>query len=194
MASSCVFYCPSIYNKYGRCIMLQEYFLIGEIAKPQGISGEIKVKPFTHDLANLSSIEVFYFQEGSQYVPASKAKVREYDGFIYIHFESVQTRNEAESLRGKKIYIRREQGAPLDEDENYIVDLIGCIGVFNTGEEVGQLVDVLQPGGLDIYVFKKDKATVMVPALKEAIPKVDIKERKIYLNKEKVGEVAVFDH
>ena len=173
--------------------MLNEYFLIGEIVKPQGITGEMKVKPFSDDLDNLTQIRVFYFLTGDSYTLQKAKSVRIYDRFLYLVLEGVTTREGAEALRGKKLYIHRSQGTPLSEEEFYIVDLVGCKVVDSKHNPLGELVEVLQPGGLDVYVVQTPKGKMMLPALLSAIPQVNIQEKWIMLNEDKLGEVAVFE-
>jgi len=81
----------------------------------------------------------------------------------------------------------------LEEDENFIVDLIGLKGVDDEGNEYGKLVDVMQPGGNDVYVFRDRRREVLVPALKTAILKVDLEARVMLMSAQRLREVAVFD-
>ncbi len=173
---------------------MKEFFLIGEIVKPQGIGGEVKIKPHTQNLKNLLKNTVFYFFEKDDYVQKAILSVREYDQFLYIHFADVTSRNAAESLRGKEIYIHRSQGAPLKDEEHYIVDLVGCSVLNSKKEKIGELVDVLQPGGTDVYVVKTPKGNIMFPALLKLIPEVNIEEKWIKINENILEEVGIFEH
>lgn len=173
--------------------MLNEYFLIGEVVKPQGVTGEIKIKPFSHDLDNLTQVKEFFLLKNSQFILKNPLSVRVYDRFIYIRFEDVLSREQVEQLRGEKIYIHRSQGAPLAEEEHYIIDLVGCKVIDTQNNPIGTLIDVLQPGGVDVYVIETPKGKMMLPALLSVIPKVNIKEKWILLNEDKLDEVAVFE-
>lgn len=173
--------------------MLNEYFLVGEIVKPQGVKGEMKVKPFSDDLENLASLKKFFFYNSNQYIAKKASSVRIYDNFIYVTFDEVITREEAEKMRGEKIYIHRSQATPLSKEEHYIVDLIGCKVIDTKNNALGELIDILQPGGLDVYVIKTSKGKMMLPALISAIPQINIQEKWVMLNEEKLEEVAVFE-
>jgi hypothetical protein len=65
--------------------------------------------------------------------------------------------------------------------------------VDDEGNEYGKIVDVMQPGGNDVYVFRDRRREVLVPALKTAILKVDLEARVMLMSAQRLREVAVFD-
>ena len=172
---------------------LSEYLLIGEITKPQGVGGEVKVQPLTDDPNRFLHLAQVYFQNGSAYEPHPISGARVNGEYAYLTFPGVTDRDKAEGLRGQKLYVDRAHAVKLSEDEVFICDLIGCEAVDMQGNAIGTLVDVLQPGKTDVYVFDTPRGRMMMPALKAAIPTVDVKARKIVLNADKLSEVAFFE-
>lgn len=135
--------------------MKAEYIMIGEIVKPQGVRGEVKVRPITCDPWRFEDLEDAYFKKGDKYVPV-KLQVNRIspDGEgVYLIVNEMTDRNEAEKLRGEFLYVDREHIIELTEDENLIVDLVGLEGRDEEGNYIGKLTDVMQPGGNDVYVF-----------------------------------------
>lgn len=173
--------------------MLSEYLLIGEITKPQGIMGEVKVQPHTDDPGRFLNLSKVYMESGNGYEERPIAGARIGGGDVFLTFPGISDRNMAESLRGKKLYVDREHAVQLSEDENFICDLIGCEAVDSNGGVIGRLVDILQPGSTDVYVFDTARGRMLMPALKAAIPTVDVKARKIILDADKLSEVAFFE-
>ena len=173
--------------------MLVPYLLIGEVAKPQGIQGEVKLRPLTDDPWRFEGLTSVYVLRKGDYVPQEIQVHRIQEDAVYLNFSGVTTREAAEALRGEKLYVARENARPLEENEAFICDLIGCEAVNAAGEKLGVLTDVLQPGGLDVYVFDTPKGRMMVPALLRAIPEVDVEARRVVLDEAVLAEVAVFD-
>jgi 16S rRNA processing protein RimM len=134
-----------------------------------------------------------YVLEGETYrkVEIKVRKVNE--DAVYLRMEGVITRNDAEEVRGTKLYIDREHAVELDEDSTFICDLMGLKGVLTDGSEIGKIIDVMQPGGNDVYVFKGKKGEVLVPALKSVVVKVDLNEGIMLLDADRMAEVAVYD-
>jgi 16S rRNA processing protein RimM len=173
--------------------MLSDYLLIGEIVKPQGILGEVKVQPYTDDPNRFLDLEKVYVKSGDSYVLKPLGKTRVSGGYAYISFPGVDDREKAEAMRGTQLYVDRANAVKLAEDETFICDLIGCQAVDTQGNIVGTLADVLQPGAADVYVFDTPKGRLLMPALKAVIPLVDVVGRKIVLDADKLQEVAFFE-
>jgi len=172
---------------------MQEYLLIGEITKPQGVQGELKLRPITCDPWRFEDMDYAYIKEGESYRKV-EIKVRKVNpDAVYLRMQGVLTRNDAEEMRGTMLYIDREHAVELDEDTTFICDLMGLKGVLTDGSEIGKIIDVMQPGGNDVYVFKGKKGEVLVPALKSVVVKVDLNEGIMLLDSERMAEVAVYD-
>ena len=176
--------------------MKAEYIMIGEIVKPQGVRGEVKVRPITCDPWRFEDLEEAYFKKGDKYVPV-KLEVNRIspDGEgVYLIVNDMTDRNEAEKLRGEFLYVDRDHIVELTEDENLIIDLIGLEGFDDAGNKVGKLTDVLQPGGNDVYVFTGGpRGEILVPALRSVVEKVDLSAGEIRFVGKRLDEVAVFD-
>ena len=68
---------------------MTEYLMVGEILKPQGIQGEVKVRPITNDPMRFEDAETLYLCENGQYIPVGCRFVR-FDGqAVYLKLEGV---------------------------------------------------------------------------------------------------------
>ncbi len=172
--------------------MPDPYLAIGEILRPRGVAGEMKVKPLTDDPNRFLNVKNVYLSlDGS--LPARVAFARVDPDSVAVRLEGVTDRDQAEKLRGKLIYVSRADAVALPEDANFIVDLIGCRGMDDRGRDFGTLVDVMQPGGNDVYVFQGPLGEVLVPALKRVVLSVDIDEKVVRLDSQAVDETCVFE-
>ena len=172
---------------------MDEYLIVGEILKPQGIQGEVKVRPITNDPMRFEDCEKLYLKEKDAYRPVGCRFVRFDGAVVYLRLENVNDRNVAETLRGQLLYVDRAHAAKLDEDENFIVDLIGLSGVTDAGRTLGKITEVMQPGGNDVYVFvdRAARKEWLVPALKSVVLKTDVEGGQMLLSEERLKEVAV---
>jgi len=172
--------------------MKQTHIMIGEIVKPQGVRGEVKVRPITCDFTRFEGMESAFFKKGDEYIPVKLQVNRITPDGIFLVVNDTSDRNEAEKLRGQFLYVDREHSVELTEDENLIVDLVGLRGYDDEGNEVGKLIDVMQPGGNDVYVFKGPRGEVLVPALRSVVKEVDVDGGTITLVATRMAEVAVY--
>ncbi len=167
---------------------MESVLTVGEILKPQGIRGELKVRPFT------DSAEVFrqfknVLLDGEEYRVLS---VRVGDGAVYLGLRGVPDRNAAELLRGKKVCVLREEAPEPEEGSYYIVDLLGSEIKTEDGEALGTLKDIRQ-SATDIYTLLTGEKEIMFPAAKGVIVAVDVENKVITVNKRRYLEVAVLE-
>ncbi|MBQ8953158.1 MAG: 16S rRNA processing protein RimM [Clostridia bacterium] len=173
--------------------MLSTHLMIGEITRPQGIRGEVKVRPATNDPERFYELDHVFFKRGESYVAQKISVSRVEADAVYLTLDGVTDRNAAEALRGEFLYIDRAHAVQLPEDANFICDLIGCEGSDTNGRQLGKMTDVLQPGGNDVYVFHGPLGEVLVPALKSVVAEVNVAEKRILFDAKRLSEVAVFD-
>ena len=170
-----------------------EYLMIGEVLKPQGIKGEVKIKSYAANHDDFRRWKTLYIKQGEGFQPIKMKCSRVHEGFVYAYLGECASMEDAEKFRAVQLYVDRAHANPLEEDEVYISDLIGCEGVDEEGKSIGTLTDVLQHGVVDVYVFKTPKGTMMAPAIKAAFPEVDVAARRISVCAERLSEVAVFE-
>ena len=161
---------------------------IGEVLKPQGIRGELKVKTFT-DTPDV--VKKF----GTVYIDDKPYKILSFrvgpDGAAYIGLRGIPDRNAAELFRGKKLEGDREDAPELEDGRYYIVDIIGLSCETEEGEVLG-VVTAISNLSSDVYTIEKAGKSILFPAVKGVIVKYDIENGKLIVNKSVFDEIAVY--
>lgn len=158
---------------------------IAKILKPQGIKGEVKALPLTNILAVFKKLKTCVI-DGDEY-QISKLSLRQ--GFLYISFSSIQSRNEAERLRNKSIYVDKSILEQEKKEDEFLIDeLIGMLLYNEEGEYVGQILDVVNYGSCDIFVIEKEGRKVEAPYVEGVFI---AKDRALIVNQKKFDEVCV---
>lgn len=153
---------------------MKEFMSIGQITKPHGVRGEVKVFSLTDSLEEFTALKKVYIDGVERKIASCKLQT---DRAI-LKIEGIDSMDEAEKYRNKYLKIHREDAKELPEDSYYIADLIDC-KVFDTeGEELGTVYDVIETGSNDVY-WVKGKKEVLIPALKDIVVKVDIENNEI---------------
>ena len=107
--------------------MLTPYIEIGEVLRPHGIQGMVKIRPETDAPERFLSLKQVWLAQEESYRTAEvkDVSVRD-DGFVYLRLDGSATRDDAEKQRGLILYVDRANARPLDKDEWFICDLISC--------------------------------------------------------------------
>lgn len=165
---------------------MTDKLIVGEVLKPQGIRGELKIKPFTDDAQVFRAFSRVFVGE-TEYKVLS---VRTGGGAVFLGLKGVADRNAAELLRGQQITVLREDAPVPEEGRYYIADLLGCRLVTQEGEALGTLTDVRQ-AATDVYTVEMDGKEVLFPAAEGVVTAVDVEGGVITVDKKRFYEVAV---
>ena len=172
-------------------LLSTKLFNVAKVLKPQGVNGEIKVLPLLDNQKDLLKIKNIFIGANSL-EPVAVISARAFNEHVLLKLDGVLSRDQAESLRGKELYAKREEMPKLSEDRFYIKDLIGC-DIFDEFGQIGSLSNILQYGSADVYVVK-GKTSFMFPALKTVIKETNIKSKKIVVDSTELKKVAVYDN
>ena len=159
---------------------------IAKVLKPQGIKGEIKVELYLSDLNFWRSLKSFEI-DGKTYNISS---FRSQKNFGFIGTREILTRNDAETFRNKILQV--EKPTNNSEDEFFISDLENCCVVDEKGNILGYVESVERYSATPIINLMLNGGIKSFPFLKEVIKKVDIKNKKIVVFKNKLEEVIVW--
>ena len=158
---------------------------IAKILKPQGIKGEVKARPLTNVLAVFVSLKNCTVAGRTMHIE----RISQRQGFLYIKFKEITTRNQAEELRNQTICVEKDLllGAKGD-DEFFIDDLVGMILHDTDGNFVGQIVDVTNYGSCDVFVLDLEGRRAEAPYVKDVfITDGD----RIVVDRQKLQEVLI---
>ena len=173
--------------------MLSEYIEVGEVLKPQGIGGLVKVRPDTETPERFLELSDVYIRRDAAFEPASVSDVSVRDGFVFLRLNGASTRNEAEKQRGWILSVERSRARNLPEGEWFVCDLIGCRVTGDRGAEIGTMRDVLLSWPNPVMVIGTAKGNLLVAMMKFVLEKVDPEAGLIVLREDRLPEVAVYE-
>lgn len=159
---------------------LEKQIKIGEIVSAVGIKGEVKIYNFSNVIERFEDDEFFYLGTRENSSKMTIDSIRYQKNMPVVRLNGVKDRNEAEKLIGKEIFISEESLHELPEDTFYVRELIGVSVYDKELGLIGEVVDVLKNTAQDLYKVKtKDGKEVYIPAVKEFVTSVNIKENRI---------------
>ncbi len=97
-----------------------------------------------------------------------------------LKLEDVHRREDAERLRGLLLEVPDETIEP-EPDAVFVHDLIGIDVLTDTGEHLGTITDVLQPGANDVYVVSGPRGEVLIPAIGDVVQELDPEGRRLVI-------------
>lgn len=143
---------------------------VGAIAGAYGVRGEARVKSFCAEPAEIGRYSPLTTEGGREF---GLRITRPLKGGFAARLTGVATREEAESLRGTRLYAARERLPALAEDEFYHADLIG-LEVVDTGGAILGRVRAIHDFGAGDVVEITGKSELVLPFTRAAVPTVDL--------------------
>jgi 16S rRNA processing protein RimM len=160
---------------------MDELISIGRIVKNQGNKGEIRVVPLSDFLERYELLEWVYLFKDDKLIKKKVEKIRFHKQFVIFKLEGINNIEQALSLRDYLIQIPSREKMPLGENEYYIDDIINYSVITHKGEKLGQLSDVLSTSGTDVFLVKGELKEYMIPAAREIILNIDLKNKIIII-------------
>lgn len=158
---------------------MSERVCVGAIAGAFGVRGEIRLKSFTADPQDIASYTPLYTEDGAKSFTLSIT--RQINNGFSARLSGVNTKEDADSLRGVQLYAERSQLPSLPDDEFYHADLIGLTVLDTGGTELGRVKAVQNHGAGDLLEIQTTgiSATVLMPFSQAAVPTVDLATGRI---------------
>ncbi len=156
---------------------LDDLVLVGRVARPHGIRGQVVVNPETDfPEERFKSGQVLLVGPAEQPVERRIEEVRFHQGRPILTFAGVESMDDAERLAGLDVWLPQQSLAPLPERTYYRHDLIGCEVRDTADGLVGRVTAV--EGTIDRSYLVID-GDVMLPLVDGICLEVDMAARRI---------------
>jgi 16S rRNA processing protein RimM len=154
------------------------YLLLGEILRPHGVAGELRMRILTDHPERIVQLEQVFLgtdPNAETTTPYTVQHMRMHQGYGLLKLKGIDDRNAADRLRQLLVMVDFEHAIPLEEGEFYLFQLIGVRVETTAGETLGTITDVLETGANDVYVVDSPQyGEILIPVLEHTILKTDI--------------------
>ena len=153
----------------------KDFVSIGEVAKPHGIRGEVRV----HSHADSPSLfddldEVFLAGGRGRPRRYGILSFRPHQGVILLTLDGVEDRNAAEELRGSEVLIPKEALPEPGEDELYMHEVMGMQVRLADGTVLGAVEDFDIRGDSEVWTVKGPGGEeILLPVADQFVIEVD---------------------
>ena len=153
--------------------MSRDRVCVGAIAGAFGVQGEVRLKSFCAEPRAIVDYAPLWTREGRRFDLALGRAIK--SGFA-ARLSGVEDREQAEALRGERLYVARDRLPDPAEDEFYHADLVGLTVMDTGGAALGRVSAVLNHGASDLLEIAGPglKTPALLPFTREAVPTVDV--------------------
>jgi len=158
-----------------------EWIRIGVLTKPVGVRGELAVH-LEHDDGEILTEGLVVQLELPRGAPVVARVARVFADGTKLGLEGVTDRDAAERLKGAVLSARRADFPPVDDDELYLVDLIGLRVVSVSGEPFGVIEAFSDNGAQPLAIVVDGERKVEMPFVEGIVVRVDESARVVVVD------------
>lgn len=156
--------------------MSPRLILVAQVGGAFGVRGEVRITAHTADPKSLLIYRHLFRADGSPGLTLLSGRPAK--AGLVARVGEIETPEQADAMRGLKLYVPRAALPPPDEDEFYLADLIGLEARDDEGLRIGEVVSVQNFGADDLLEIKPagGGASWLLPFTRGTAPEVRIAE------------------
>jgi 16S rRNA processing protein RimM len=157
---------------------------IGEVLRPYGLRGEVKVRPLTdrpHERFEALTSCTLWEPVGDRREPCRIASCRFDGATVYLRMDGVDSPEAARRFSGRLLAVDREEALPLAEGTFYPWQLEGAVVETRDGRQVGRFAGV-EPGAQELWLVDDGTRRRLIPAVPEIVVEVSVADRRIVID------------
>ena len=161
---------------------MEDLVAVARIVKPRGIKGEVVAEILTDFPDRFDLLD-----EVAGITPSGETlglKIEDHwfqNGRVILKFAGYDSIEAGETLRDAEICIPEKEAVDLGEDEYFDWQLVGCKVEKSGGEELGEVAEIMRPGGTELLVVRGDRE-YLIPFVNAICVDVDIENKLIRID------------
>ncbi len=155
---------------------------VGAIAGAFGVKGEVRLKSFCAEPEAIAEYGPLQNEDGTRSFTVTLTGAIKQG--LSARLTGIATKEEADALRGLRLYADRGALPAPEDDEYYFADLIGLAVMDTGGARLGKVKAVHENPGNDLLEINLDghAKTVLMPFTLAMVPKVDLEAALIVID------------
>ena len=163
-----------------------KWMLIGEIVAPQGLKGDIRIKPNSDFPERFTKPGKRWIQKDNELpteIQLIQGKLIPGKSIYILSIEGISSRSSAQQIIGWNLVIPIDSRPDLNNDEYHYYDLIGLEARIGSEKTlIGYVIDLLKGGNDLLEIELVGGKKVLVPFVREIVPEIAIEEKWLLLN------------
>jgi 16S rRNA processing protein RimM len=156
---------------------------VARLLRARGNRGEVIAEDLSdHPERFAAGARFFLAAAGGEERPLRLENAWRHKGRLILKFEGVDSISAAETLCGARVQIPAAELGPPPEGEHYYRDLIGCrVLEVGSGRDLGEIVDVLEPGGPPLLQVKAAEREILIPFVSEICVEIEEERKAVHV-------------
>jgi len=155
---------------------------VATIIGAHGIKGAVKVKYFSDTPEYYLNAKLFFLETNGKLLSLNVLQILPATNGWIIHFEELDSRNDVEKLKGCRLLLPDDQLKPLESNEVFMHQIIGCSVEDQKGRILGKISDFLETGANNVFEVQNGTSKFMVPDVPHVVLELDLEAQQMIIN------------
>ncbi len=161
----------------------EDLVAIANIVRTRGLKGEVVADILTDFPERFELLDtVTAVREGGERFELNIEKFWFQNGRVILKFDGFDTIESGETLRNVEICVPESESVKLDEGEYFDWQLAGCKVESVSGEQIGEVRELMRTGGTELLVVDGGAKEYLIPFAQAICVEVDIENKRIRLD------------
>ncbi len=156
--------------------------IMGKLASPYGIRGQIKVISFTSPIETLLSYQPWFIYHDHAWKSFSLTAGKVHGKFLLASFPTIENPEAAREYLHAFVAINYQSLPALDQNEYYWADLIGLSVCNLHGDPLGKVTSLLETPAHDVLLVTHNAYERFIPYTTHTIHAIHLDRREIIVD------------
>ena len=159
----------------------QTFVAVARILGPHGRQGEVRVRSTSNVPDRFNEGQSLDLSEDGStadgrklLIVRSRATITKGREELILLFRGFRDRDQAKRLTGHWLCVHQSNVPEAEDGEYFHYQIIGLKVISETGEDLGEITDILETGSNDVYVVVGPTGEILVPALSQVVKNIDV--------------------
>ena len=167
-------------------ITLDECFELGYVVKTHGLKGQFIAVLDVDDLADYDELERVYVALATAPAVLTAYLVERFspqgEARVLLKLRGIERIEEAEALRGAKLWLPLSELPDLDDNQFYFHDVIGFQVIDENQGELGTVENFYELPQQDVLAMRYQGQEVLIPVVDELVTHADMEAKQLFVN------------
>ena len=159
-----------------------EHTWIASIVGAHGIKGAVRASYFTDTPDYYLKEKVIFLEKTGSLSALNIIRINQAKNCWIIFFEEINSRNDAEVLKGCRLLLPDGQLKPLGSNEVFVHQIIGCRVEDQKGRILGKITDFLETGANNVYEVSNGSSAFLIPDVPHVVLELNVETKRMIID------------
>ena len=155
---------------------------IATVVGAHGIKGAVKAKYVSSTPDYYLKEKVFFLEKEGILNALNIISINNSKNCWIILFDEIHSRNDAEVIKGCRLLLPDNHLRPLEANEFFLHNIIGCRVEDQKGRILGKITDIMETGANNVYEVSNGSSVFLVPDVPHVVLEMNVETKRMVID------------